>query len=426
VPIAWAVRWVGLAAFAALLGALVLDRLVLPREPTLDATRRRLRRAGDGAAGVLLAAGTGELLLRAATMAGGGAGAGVAAIPAVLAHTHFGTIWIGRLALLVLVPLAWRLAPLAALVLVLGVAATSALTGHAGDWGDRSPTAITDWAHIVAGGAWTGGLLLLTRLLPLGAREWSPDTLEIACRRFSRLAAWCLAAVVATGAWNAWVQLPAPSALWASGYGRALLAKLALVAALVAYGAANRFLVLPRLLGRDDPGTAGRFRRYVGYEAALALAVFAVTAVLTDSTPPRHADHTEHIMVDDGAETPPAPAISMEALHAAGGVPAGWRFTPPPGDAALGREVFGRLGCFACHRVKGERFPAPTGRGPDLTGMGHHHPPGYLLESVLNPDAVIVEGPGYTDARGRSTMPELARGLTVAELLDLVAYLRTL
>src|SRR4030095_11256738 len=93
---------------------------------------------------------------------------------------------------------------------------------------------------------------------------------------------------------------------------------------------------------------------------------------------------------------------------------------------ALGREVFGRLGCFACHRVKGERFPAPTGRGPDLTGMGHHHPPGYLLESVLNPDAVIVEGPGYTDARGRSTMPELAPGLTVAELLDLVAYLRTL
>ena len=47
--------------------------------------------------------------------------------------------------------------------------------------------------------------------------------------------------------------------------------------------------------------------------------------------------------------------------------------------------------------------------------MGHHHPPGYLLESVLNPNAVVVEGRGYTDARGRSIMPELARGLTVAE-----------
>jgi hypothetical protein len=76
--------------------------------------------------------------------------------------------------------------------------------------------------------------------------------------------------------------------------------------------------------------------------------------------------------------------------------------------------------------VAGERFTAPTGPGPDLSGMGHHHPPGYLLESVLNPNAVVVEGRGYSDARGRSVMPELARDLTVAELLDLVAYLRAL
>jgi mono/diheme cytochrome c family protein len=118
--------------------------------------------------------------------------------------------------------------------------------------------------------------------------------------------------------------------------------------------------------------------------------------------------------------------MSMEALHAAGGVPEGWRFTPPAGDATKGRAVFERLRCYACHRVAGERFTAPTGPGPDLSGMGHHHPPGYLLESVLNPNAVVVEGRGYSDARGRSVMPELARDLTVAELLDLVAYLRAL
>ena len=423
--IAWIVRWAGLAAFAALLGAIVLDRVVLPRDPGLAATRRRLRRVGAAAAGVLLVASAGELLLRSEVMAGGGAGAGAAAIPAVLAHTHFGAIWIARLILLALAPLAWRLLPPAALVVALGIAATTALSGHAGDWGDGSPTAIADWVHIVAGGAWTGGLFLLACLLPGGATGWPPETLETACRRFSRLAAWCLAAVVATGAWNAWVQLPEVSALWTSGYGRALALKLALVAALVAYGAANRFLVLPRLLGREDVSAPARLRRYVRREAVLALAVFAATAWLTDSTPPRHADHTEHTMVEEPGEAPGS-TISMEALHAAGGVPEGWRFTPPPGNAGRGREVFARLACFTCHRVKGERFPAPTGAGPDLTGMGHHHPAGYLLESVLNPNAVVVEGGGYADARGRSTMPELARDLTVAELLDLVAYLKKL
>ena len=44
----------------------------------------------------------------------------------------------------------------------------------------------------------------------------------------------------------------------------------------------------------------------------------------------------------------------------------------------------------------------------------------------MNPSALVLDGPGYADERGRSTMPEYRQGLTVAELIDLVAYLRTL
>lgn len=297
------VRWIGLAAFAALLGALVLDRLVLPRLEPLGAARRRLGRWSDAAALLLLAASGGELVLRAGVMSGGGVGAGAAAVPAVLAHTHFGALWLTRVVALALLPLARRLAPGAALLLALGVAATTALTGHAGDWGDWSPTAVADWTHVVAGGAWTGGLLGLVPLLATEARArvWPPGALDTACRRFSRLAAGCLAAVVATGAWNAWVQLPTFSALWTSGYGRTLLWKLALVAALVAYGAANRYLVLPRLCAGEDGASAARLRRYLGREALLALAVFGVTAVLTEFEPPRHAEHTEHSMMEDAS-----------------------------------------------------------------------------------------------------------------------------
>jgi len=424
------IRWAGLTAFAVLAGPLVLD-LLLPRGDALLSARRRLGRWTDAAVVVLLVTSAGELIVRAGVMAGAPPGreltAGFSAVPAVLAHTHFGAVWILRGLALLAIPASRRLRIRGLPVpLVLLVAGTTTLAGHAGDAGDWSIASLNDWVHVVAGGAWTGGLMALALLLHREANGWPPGALAEVCRRFARLAAWCLASVVATGAWNAWSQLPDAAALWTTGYGRALGVKLVLVALLVAYGAGNRFLVLPRLRADDEEGPGAPLRRYVSREALLALGVFAATAVLTDSTPPRHAGHTEHMAVDgDEASTPPA-AMSMEALHAAGGVPEGWRFTPPAGDATKGRAVFERLRCYACHRVAGERFTAPTGPGPDLSGMGHHHPPGYLLESVLNPNAVVVEGRGYSDARGRSVMPELARDLTVAELLDLVAYLRAL
>ena len=107
-------------------------------------------------------------------------------------------------------------------------------------------------------------------------------------------------------------------------------------------------------------------------------------------------------------------------------VPPGWIFVPPAGDAAHGRQVFIRLGCYGCHRVKGEKLPASSGLGPDLTGVGRHHPPGYILESILNPNAVIVQGPGYTGPDGKSIMPDVRGRLSVEELVDLVAYLKSL
>ena len=129
----------------------------------------------------------------------------------------------------------------------------------------------------------------------------------------------------------------------------------------------------------------------------------------------------------DGA-SPKSIRITMEALHAAGGTPPGWRFSLPGGDAAAGRRAFVDLKCYACHAIQGEQFPLAPGQaataGPDLTGMAHHHPVGYLVESILNPSAVLVEGPGYIGGDGRSIMPE-QREMTVAQLVDLVAYLRS-
>lgn len=120
----------------------------------------------------------------------------------------------------------------------------------------------------------------------------------------------------------------------------------------------------------------------------------------------------------------------MEELHRSGGVPPGWKFVLPQGDAAKGREAFVQLECYKCHAVKGERFPPSGGDaqsvGPELTGMGDRHPAEYLAESILAPNAVIIAGPGFTGADGRSIMPSYADALSVAQLVDLVAYLKSL
>ena len=122
--------------------------------------------------------------------------------------------------------------------------------------------------------------------------------------------------------------------------------------------------------------------------------------------------------------------ISVEGLHQYGGVPPGWRFTVPAGDPNAGRTVFTKLECYQCHTIQGEPFPQtskdPSTSGADLTEMGGHHPAEYFAESILNPNAVIVTGPGYSDAQGLSIMPDYRESLSVAEWIDLVAYLKSL
>jgi mono/diheme cytochrome c family protein len=102
----------------------------------------------------------------------------------------------------------------------------------------------------------------------------------------------------------------------------------------------------------------------------------------------------------------------------------------PNGDPAKGRKVFVTMECFACHAVKGEDFPKTSKRGhepgPELTGMGSHHPAEYFAESIMNPNRVIVQGAGYTGADGLSKMPGYGDTMTVQQLVDVVGYLKSL
>lgn len=134
------------------------------------------------------------------------------------------------------------------------------------------------------------------------------------------------------------------------------------------------------------------------------------------------------------AAQPPAAStsqrVTMDQLHAQGGVPRGWKFTLPAGDPARGRQVFANLECYTCHTVRNEGFPEASAdarrAGPELTGMGAMHPAEYFAESIIAPNQVILDGPGYTGPDGLSIMPSFADSLSVTQWLDLVAYLKSL
>ena len=128
---------------------------------------------------------------------------------------------------------------------------------------------------------------------------------------------------------------------------------------------------------------------------------------------------------------PEAPIrITMDEMHRLGGVPKGWKFRIPDGDPDDGRKVFVEMQCHQCHAVQGERFShvdrGPKDVGPDLSGMGSHHPPEYFAESVVNPNRVITIAEGYLAKDGSSIMPSYADVLTVQDLVDLVAYISSL
>jgi cytochrome c2 len=160
---------------------------------------------------------------------------------------------------------------------------------------------------------------------------------------------------------------------------------------------------------------ASQLSAYVAREALLGLAIFVCTAALGESTPGRHTMF----------ECKPSSHMPLIQSRSNSNVSRVGTVTPPPGNADHGRAVFMDLQCFTCHTIQDERGPTPSRPGPDLSGVGRRHP-GYLVESVMNPNAMIVDGPGYSDPRGWSIMPDYRGKLTIGDLIDLVAYLKSL
>ncbi len=218
----------------------------------------------------------------------------------ILSGSSWGRLWIWRVALVAAAVAALIIAarrdgdkPAFALIMsaALGAAAllTVSLTSHAAATPNiRIEAMASDFAHLIAASAWTGGLLGLSFGLPILFRhidgESRRSALAALVPRFSVFAGASVAILALTGAFGAWAQVTIPQAM-ATPYGAALGVKTAIVALILALAAANLIWVRPRLRGGDR--AARILRRLVVAEAALiALAVLA-TGFLTTLEPAR-------------------------------------------------------------------------------------------------------------------------------------------
>jgi copper resistance protein D len=222
----------------------------------------------------------------------------------VLNETTFGSVWMVRMLLAAIIlgvtaarPLRTATAgrDLITACLAAGLLASLAATGHSQiEEGWMSLVHVgSDAAHLLAAGAWLGGLVPLGFILlgySMGDGEPIVDVDRILLR-FSSMGYVAVATLVASGLINSWFLVGSVSSLLTTLYGQILLAKLGLFGAMLALAAANRFWLVSRMIetragASGDPSVwLGRLRFHVLGEQFLGLMVLLAVSVLGTMRP---------------------------------------------------------------------------------------------------------------------------------------------
>jgi copper transport protein len=160
----------------------------------------------------------------------------------------------------------------------LAAIAVHVAAGHAaaGRWPPVATIAI-QWLHFAASGIWLGGLAALL----LGVRGATSADKAASVRRFSTIAGVGILVVGSSGLWRAVNELAGWDDLTTTVYGRAVLAKAALLVAIAGLGALNRWHSVARAGSDLRP-----LRRLAGGELALGAGTIAAAALLGASPPP--------------------------------------------------------------------------------------------------------------------------------------------
>ena len=284
-------RFLHFAAVMALFGVSLFPIYAYPRRTSsMPASLSSwLRPVQFGLAFAALVSGFFWLALVAANMTGSLGGAvDPEALRSVISDTLFGQVWAARLMLALGVAgltafsflsskkdLATRLN----LVLSGALLATLAGTGHTmhSEGMARSLHIAADGAHLLAAGAWFGGLVALAYVLA----GRSPVATAV-LHRFSGMGYIAVAVLVGSGLINSWYLVGSVSNLLATPYGQLLLVKLGIFSGMLMLAAANRFWLMPALTRDPSPDhiAAQRLRRHVIAEQALGILVITIVSLL--------------------------------------------------------------------------------------------------------------------------------------------------
>ena len=281
-------RFAHFGALALLFGALLFPVYAYRGAARVQALGQR---PGPVAAAIVaILSGLAWYMFTSANMAGSLSAAWDPSTLADVGDTDFGRLWLGRMAVLlvVLVLLLQRSRPawLLALAVSAGALGSLAWTGHAnaddGQIGILHKSA--DVAHLLTAGLWLGALPALAARLQHPDQADDVSAFDVVSR-FSRVAMPAVALLIASGLANAALIMSSPWDLAATDYGRWLCLKLALVGVMLALAAINRQRLTPALQAAGSTSTARRLRRHCYTELGLGFGVLAVVAILGMTSP---------------------------------------------------------------------------------------------------------------------------------------------
>lgn len=179
------------------------------------------------------------------------------------------------------------------LALASGLLVATSLGGHA-SVAEPPLSVVNDAIHLASGSVWFAGIVGLVMILPgSGDGPFTNAMVSGTVSRFATLALYSIGLATVTGTINSFLGLEGFADLVKSGYGRVLLAKIAIFCGILALGAFNHFRVRIRLeraardeaLGFEEARQV--FRRTIAVELVIGVAILVATALLTGLDPTR-------------------------------------------------------------------------------------------------------------------------------------------
>jgi putative copper export protein/mono/diheme cytochrome c family protein len=279
-------RGIHLAALISLLGTLLFLALVLPATNETTPARKTLHRLAWFSATASVIAGFAWLVVESAVIAGAeNVAATLRALPVVAGRTQFGHWLLLRLMLLVLsLPLLSR--PWSTVTVVsVGIAlAIQPLLAHAGAIGGSLGKEViaSEIMHLLAAGAWLGGLLPLF----LAVSRLPHEAAAATCRSFTPIGLASVLVLAGTAIVQVATFMGGLPGLFGTEYGHVALVKLGLFVVLLVLAALNRFALTDRLA--INPSGRPYIRFSIAAEITLGLLVIMTASFLASSTPGTH------------------------------------------------------------------------------------------------------------------------------------------